>query len=594
MSGKPPKSESPAEVRELTDTIDIIVGPRRSIAAKTAGVQPLSSTQMSGALQFIKRSFGHEPYRSIKPRMTRTLSMANEATDVYCFRMPVDEVAALAQTATPSVALEIDSHLTYGAAATSGLMQELMRRQPIGAGLQQAQVRIRVIGEGDSPVEGASVTVEGAGFPQEGTTDANGDVVLSLFQLPRSASVQSVFVRPKKGHFNRMLKAPNLTTTGLNVIRLKPIADIVPGFPKNAAFGWGQVYMGLDRLPDHFTGKGVKIAIIDSGADASHPALKHITQGYDMTNNADTISWKTDIIGHGSHCAGIITGKGSGSDAIRGFAPDAEIIVLKVFPGGQFSSLIEALAKCVELGVDVVNMSLGGGDPSDVVEQQIEECVAHGIACIVAAGNSGNEVQYPARSASVLAVAALGQISQVPADSWEATTRKPADSLADGMFSPSFSCHGPEIGVAAPGVGIVSTVPGGAFDPQSGTSMAAPHVCGMAALILAHHSGLRGMPRDANRVARLFGLIRAACHNLPLSPDRMGAGVPSLTKIMADFIQDGEASADMNVLGVGPGFGQGGPHTAHAAWRAAPRQTPHFVMPAAPRLIYTPQGVFYG
>lgn len=602
MTSKSSKSESTPEIVELGDTIDIMIGPRRSFGAKRAGIQPMSAPQMSGALQFIRRTFGKEPYRSIKPRVTRTLSMANEATDVFCFRMPVDEVAALAQTATPSIALEIDSHLTYGSAAASGLMQEIMRRSPMGGGMEQATVRLRVIGEGDAPVEGASVTVEGAGFPQEGTTDARGEVELTLFRMPGSAMVQSVFVRPRRGHYNRMLRAPNLTTTGLNVIRLKPIADIVPGFPKGAAYGWGQQYMGLDRLPDEFTGKGVRIAIIDSGADVTHPALKHIREGFDMTNAGDTTTWKSDVIGHGSHCAGIITGNGPSADAIRGFAPDAEVIVMKVFPGGQFSSLVEALAKCVELGVDVVNMSLGGGEPSDVVEQQIEECVAHGIACIVAAGNSGNEVQYPARSSSVLAVAALGQISQVPTDSWEASTRKPADALADGMFSPSFTCHGPEIAVAAPGVGIISTVPGGAFDPQSGTSMAAPHVCGMAALMLAHHAGLKGMPRDANRVARLFGLIRQACHALPLSPERAGAGVPSLTRVMADFIRDGADTSDVGMASAMPGqmpvggrsIGGAPGYAPASAWPGMGVAGQGMVMPMSPRLIYTPQGVWFG
>lgn len=581
----PSTQDSNKDIHEIGEKIDVLVGPRRSIMAKAQGVQPLSAFAMDNATKLIKQNFGLEPIKSIQPKGVKTKSAHDEATVVHKYRMDIETAVTLAQTAGPSFAVEVDSHLRYGAYAPSSLMQQLINNQSFGhGGLREKTVRFRVIGEGDKPLEGVSVTMEAAGFPQEGRTNSKGELTLKLFELPGANLVKSIFVRPNKGHWNRILNAPQLSLNGLNVIRLKPISEQVPNFPKGAAYGYGQKLMGLDQLPDEFTGKGVKIAIIDSGADPKHPSLSHLKEGYDMTNGGDEASWKTDVIGHGSHCAGIITGKGPDADAIRGFAPEAEIIVLKVFPGGQFSSLLEALEKCIELEVDVVNMSLGGGDKSEVVQQQIEECVANGISCIVAAGNSGGPVQFPASSPSVLAVAALGQLGQFPEDTWEATNVQPAMVAENGVFSPAFTCHGPEIAVAGPGVGIVSTVPEGAFDPQSGTSMAAPHICGMAALVLAHHPLFKTLKRDATRVSHLFRLMRESAQSVSLGAERVGSGMPSLHAIMHQFERPvaTQAGGDVNMAAAGPqtngmhypvGMTSGGIYVPAAAHYAARPQT---------------------
>jgi hypothetical protein len=150
-----------------------------------------------------------------------------------------------------------------------------------------------------------------------------------------------------------------------------------------------------------------------------------------------------------------------------------------------------------------------------------------------------------------MAVAAIGMLSEFPRDSWESQTVVPGLVTGEGVFSPSFTCFGPEIAVAAPGVGIVSSVPGTGFDAQSGTSMAAPHITGLAALLLAHHplfkTSLR--ERNAQRVAGLFQLLRSLASPLPLDQRRIGAGAPRLFNVVSAF----ESAKEQPTAGAAPG-----------------------------------------
>ena len=174
-----------------------------------------------------------------------------------------------------------------------------------------------------------------------------------------------------------------------------------------------------------------------------------------------------------------------------------------------------------------MNLSLGTDQPSETLEQQLTRAKNLGIACIVAAGNSGGRVQYPASSPNVLAVSAIGKLGEFPANSYHAQTVQ--GPTPDGYFSPSFTCFGPEIGVCAPGVAILSSVPPNNFAVWDGTSMAAPHVTGLAALVLAHHPDFQGAfkARGVQRVDRLFQIIKASARWLNLDdPRRTGFGVP--------------------------------------------------------------------
>lgn len=506
-----------------------LITARRGSQAARAAIQPLSAETMKGLIGNIPEV---EVVRVLRPKKTVSTFSArqDQSNETYVVNMDRSRAEFLKQAAPPHLIIEQDRLLDYGG-TVSPFRTELPRSSLRSTqGMRAVPMKFRVVGEGDAPLPNIKVTLQGEAFAQDGTTDKNGEVTLTLHtvgaRMPRS-----LFVDPHRDYWDRYIIDPDMSFTDINIIRMLSLKQTTPGFPESFKFGWGQRLMGLDQLPDTLTGKGVKIAIIDSGTDSTHPLLQHIRSGMDLTNSRDQITWAQDIIGHGTHCAGIISGRSSQQIAFRGFAPEAEIFTFKIFPGGQFSSLLEALDECMALDIDIVNMSLGGDQASQTVEQKLEEAVQDGIACIVAAGNSGGPVTYPASSPNVLAISAIGKMKEYPSESWDARTVGSSAVTADGLFSPSFTCFGPQIAVCAPGVSIVSSVPDNGFEPQSGTSMAAPHVTGFAALLLAHHpmfhqGPLRG--RGPQRVAALFNLIKCACTPFPLGSERTGFGMPRL------------------------------------------------------------------
>jgi len=389
-------------------------------------------------------------------------------------------------------------------------------------------VAVMVLGKDNTPVKDAEIFLFGSPLSGSGVTDERG---LAALSLPSDAvqSVTGLYVKPKSDYWTFYQTEPALDTSQTNLVYLRPLSDSFPGFPRQQAMGWGQKAMRLDQLPSNYRGQGVRVAIVDSGAATTHPDLQGIKIGFDITNKkADPGAWNHDTISHGSHCAGVIAGTDNGT-GIRGFAPDAEIHVCKQFPGGQISQLIEALEYCIEKQIDLVNLSLSSSEPSEALEQQILRARRLGVACIAAAGNSHGPVQYPASSPNVMAVAAIGKLGEFPPDSYHAQTVGAANG--SGFFSPKFTCYGPEITVCAPGVAVLSSVPPNNYAVWDGTSMAASHITGLAALVLAHHPDFQGLfkARNAARVDRLFQILRASAQPLNLGdPRRTGFGLPDV------------------------------------------------------------------
>jgi subtilisin len=258
---------------------------------------------------------------------------------------------------------------------------------------------------------------------------------------------------------------------------------------------WGVEHIGAgDVHAAGITGQGIKIGVIDTGIDYTHPDLDSVyAGGWDFYNNDPD---PFDDNGHGTHVSGILAAELNDPPAgVVGVAPGAKLYAYKVLGAdgsGDYSGMIAALERADLVDhVDVVNMSLGGTEASDALAAAVQAVYADGVIMVAAAGNVdmtniwqilfGCPVVYPARYPEVFAT----------------TYTNPDDALT------GFSCTGPEVDFAAPGDLIYSTVPTGTCmfcDPSgyrgdlSGTSMASPHLAGTVALVLSYGISNGGDP----------------------------------------------------------------------------------------------------
>jgi len=225
---------------------------------------------------------------------------------------------------------------------------------------------------------------------------------------------------------------------------------------------------GIARIlaPDAWgtsTGTGVRLAIVDTGIDLDHPDLQgNLAGGVNTINPRKSAD---DDNGHGTHVAGI-AGALNNTIGVVGVAPQVRLYAVKVLSrsgSGFLSDVIEGLQWCVSQGMQVVNMSLGTSSDVQSFHDAVAAVYEAGIVQVAAAGNSGSgAADYPAAYPEVISVSATDS----------------SDNLA------SWSSWG-KVDLAAPGVNIYSTYKGGGYATLSGTSMASPHVGGVAALRLA-------------------------------------------------------------------------------------------------------------
>jgi hypothetical protein len=471
---------------------------------------------------------------TLRPRNLALQSFGSSVVqEVVVASMPPEKADELA--AHPQMVVEPD-HLVFPTPApvpAPPAPEDPGLLSPFGT---QTTWEIQLASSAGGPVAGATVYLYGRGVPAQGRTDDQGRVTISLLN-ETDDSLQAIYVNPQSGHWTLWVNRPALTSGILNTVQLRALSDSFPAFPGRQLLGWGQQAMGLDRVPASMDGHGVKVAVVDSGAAVhTHPDLGAISRGGDFAGgDSGGPGWTDDVIAHGSHCSGVIAGSDD-ARGIRGFAPAAEVHEARIFPGGRMSSLLDALDYCMDQGVDVVNMSLGAGGSSQIFLQKLAQARQQGVACIVAAGNSGDQVQFPGISPDVFTVAAIGRDGTFPDDSYHAQVRWKPGGTDQGFFAAQFSCHGPEIDACAPGVAIVSSVPADGYASWDGTSMATPHVTGLAALVLAHHPDFQTpalrLPTAA-RVDRLFEILTQSCRPLSLQdPSRTGAGLPDAVRAL--------------------------------------------------------------
>jgi subtilisin family serine protease len=506
-----------------------LIGTRSVSGGQPFGYPPPSMDDVVG---YLGRLQNVEIVKRIKLGSAQPFTDVRRGGDeVVVAKIEESKAQWLKSVAPPHLIIERDAPLAC-ADYVPGWATPIGTRLPLRA--DAMEMTIRVTGERDQPLAGATVVIDGGGLPVQAVTDETGTARLNFYG-GTFEEIRALFVRPASNHWDRVIFAPRLGA-GTSTVRLRPLAELYPNFPNERLLGWGLRLMGIEPAKGRFSGSGVKIGVIDSGCDNSHPLLRHVTRGVDFTGRGpDTTSWTQDPIAHGTHCSGIL-GAASASSAggIVGCVPEAELHVLKVIPGGRVSDLLAALEECIERELDLVNISVVIDGSSELVAQKLQEAHHKGIACIAAAGNTGGAVAFPATLPVAMAVAAIGRLRQFPADSSHALAVAPHLVGSDGIFAASFSSNGPQVAISAPGVAILSTVPGGGYAAADGTSAAAAHVTGFAALVLAHHPLFHEesyRARSGQRVHALFELLRASAVPRLGDPLRDGAGVPELTRV---------------------------------------------------------------
>jgi subtilisin len=275
---------------------------------------------------------------------------------------------------------------------------------------------------------------------------------------------------------------------------------------------WGLQATGVLQSP--FSGKGIRLCVLDTGIDLQHPDFltRAITQRSFVAGEA-----VDDGNGHGTHCAGTAAGsRPRGGMPRYGVAPDATLHVGKVLSNagsGRERDIIAGMLWAIGAGCEVISMSLGrtvgaGEGPSPDYERIGQMALQKGSLIVAAAGNESARryghiapVGAPANAASIMAVAALDQVLDVA-------------EFSSGGVNPG----GGEVNIAAPGVGILSAAPRPElYRTLRGTSMACPHVAGLAALLAQSDASLRGQA--------LWDRMMATARALPLDARDVGAGL---------------------------------------------------------------------
>jgi subtilisin family serine protease len=282
-----------------------------------------------------------------------------------------------------------------------------------------------------------------------------------------NAAVIAVSEGTEQAFIESVVKVPSVRYAEYNWI---VHAFLIPNDPL-----WGQQW-GPQRIHcaeawDSGTGSSsVEIAIVDTGIDYTHADISahYVSGGHDWVNNDND---PMDDNNHGTHCAGIAVAVMNNAIGIAGVA-QVKVMAEKVLNSngqGTSSDVASGITHAANQGADVISLSLGSSNPSLVIENACNNAYdSKGVVLVAASGNDGQpQVSYPAAYDSVIAVGATNQ----------------ADERCD------FSNYGDKLELVAPGFHIMSTVRNNQYDSFDGTSMACPHVAGVAALAISKNPG---------------------------------------------------------------------------------------------------------
>ncbi|WP_420993643.1 S8 family serine peptidase [Cupriavidus sp. 30B13] len=369
--------------------------------------------------------------------------------------------------------------------------------------------QIKVTDQNGTPIAGAKVRlILPIGGSIHGITSALGDVAISA-PVGFADCVVSTF-----SDFWAAFEPALYAANGLKTVTLQKL---------DAAFA--------DCKKHHYPsvmsrgGRGVRVAVVDTGVD-QHKDLPNVGKRTTVVASPPYNLVNDNGIGHGTHVAGIIGANG----VVCGVAPNAQLLSYRVFEqdSGKTDNylLIQAVLAAMQDGADIINLSVGDVDSDPGLESAVEDAAAAGVLVVAASGNFGQpQVCHPAAHPKVVSVGAVGRANTFPAGTIHAWLSRRAHGTDPDDFVPAFSNFG-KVDLAAPGVGIVSTIGTDGYAALDGTSMATPVISGVAACLLSDEPTLTGKPRTPERLAELLKLLYAKCDALGFAKQDVGVGLP--------------------------------------------------------------------
>lgn len=360
-------------------------------------------------------------------------------------------------------------------------------------------------------VEVIAFTDFAEGRGAQGRTNRRGEARL---RLPSDThSIERLYLFPRTRAWPRVIHNYEIDTAPVTVRPLDP------------AFADSRAACYETAQPDD--GNGVTVGVIDTGS-GPHPWLA-IAGGINTVFGEQETDW-TDVDGHGTHVAGLIAANGP---HFRGMAPAVRLRAYRVFgtsdEGASNFAIAKAIDRAVADGCDLLNLSLGGGPLDVLTDEAIKDARSRGALCVIAAGNDGGPVAWPGRHTLAMAVSAVGVRGHWPRDATQSEeVERPFGRRFgnDPCFVARFSNRGPELDLAAPGLGIVSTLPPDAIGVMDGTSMACPVATGALARRLGSRPDILALPRDTARADEIERLALTDNLDLELPRDLQGNGMP--------------------------------------------------------------------
>ena len=490
--------------------------------------------------------FTTEAKTASRAAVATTLARLGGNSRVVSDRDPADETArrVVVFDADAAQVAHLRTRLPADAILEPLVRRTLHRRTPIELAAASPMNGVALGGAAST----YKVTIKGGGHPLSGievmfyirdpsghigvttaTTDKQGRAKIGL---PQGSTLSFVEPIPYSGFWIMLAEAPPSGST----LDCLPIAKA-----PNGGGAWWHSVMGVDvNTPGR--GTGLKVGVIDTGC-GPHPNLSHVKLvGVYVDGHTLPGSQATDVAEHGTHTSGIVGARPKKAGDYAGMAPDCDLFHARVFKGerpgdgpsqADIVNAIDALSR--DNKCDLINMSLGGGPPSEAEEDCIRDAAERGTLCICSAGNEAGPIDFPGAYPECSAVSAIGQIGRAPSGTFSAGNRPHVAAMLgqNNLFLAAFSCFGATLACAAPGVGIVSTVPdkngaSGAYMEMDGTSMASPAACGALAVILSKDATYKALPRDISRTTAARNALAQHCVPFGLAVKFEGRGLPTV------------------------------------------------------------------